>query len=726
MTQILIIDDEPRLRDSLTLLLEANQYEVKTADCGQHALDLLATDRFDLAILDFHLPDKSGMEIMSDLKVRSPDTVVIFITGDGDIDLALTTLKCGAYAYLRKPFEFEELLKTVDHAILQKSLHREKDALIKQLQISENKYRYLIQNSPDIVYTLDVDGNITLISEAVEHLLGYSTADLIGKHFSTLVHEADHDKAKLSFNERRSLHQANSAVELRLNVAKQISDHPRSKPYLIVELKSSGLFETSSSDGTKRRIGSQGIIRDISDRKHYEKIAQATNRFLRIGNRHSEMQPLLEEFVEELIAVSDCCAAAVRIVDRDGRIPYAWSDGFESDFCNVKEPLSVHSQKGMCIRVINNLREPHSSFFTPYGSYYVNSTSEFLSTASEAQRQLMRNTCHRFGYETLALIPIQSGELTIGLIHLADREMNRLDGEKLEILETAALQLGTAIDRVRAEQALKDANEQLEKRVADRTAMLSRAKNNLQTEVEKRKMYEQELLGLQQRLRELSSRLIQTEARERRRIATEIHDRIGQTLAVIKMQLGAIQAEFDVADLRGNIESIREMVSQTISDVRTLTFELSPPILYELGLKAALEWFAESVRKRSGLLVEVEIVGNDRVLDADGRVFLFRTCSELVVNVVKHADAKQASVHILIEEGRITARVVDDGIGFDPTILDSGFDPSERGFGLFSIREQLTYYGGSHRIDSNPNRGSVVKIQLPLKMATQSTEEKSD
>jgi signal transduction histidine kinase len=380
----------------------------------------------------------------------------------------------------------------------------------------------------------------------------------------------------------------------------------------------------------------------------------------------------------------------------------------------------------MCSRVINNLREPHSSFFTPYGSYYVNSTSEFLSTASEDQRKLMRNTCHRFGYETLALIPIRSGELTMGLIHLADQEMNRLDGEKLEIIETAALQLGIAIDRVRAEQALKDANKQLEKRVADRTAMLSRAKNHLQTEVEKRRMYEQELLGLQQRLRELSSRLIQTEARERRRIASEIHDRIGQTLAVIKMQLGAIEAEFDIADLRSHIESIRKMVSQTIRDVRTLTFELSPPILYELGLKAALEWLAESVRKQSGLPVEVEIVGNDRVLDADGRVFLFRTCSELVVNVVKHADAKQASVKILIEEGRITARVVDDGIGFDPTILESGFDPSERGFGLFSIREQLTHYGGSHRIDSKPDWGSLVEIQLPLKRATQSTQEKAD
>ena len=281
--------------------------------------------------------------------------------------------------------------------------------------------------------------------------------------------------------------------------------------------------------------------------------------------------------------------------------------------------------------------------------------------------------------------------------------------------------LGTAIERVQAEQALKDSHENLEKRVDERTEMLLQTKNKLVLEVEQRKQYEQELLGLQQRLRELSSRLIQTEARERRRIATEIHDRIGQTLAVIKMQLGAVQAEFDLNDLRGKVESIRELVSQTIRDVRTLTFELSPPILYELGLRSALDWLAERVRKQSGLAVDVEVVGNDRVLDADSRVFLFRTCSELVVNVVKHADAKRARVNIHINDDLITVRVTDDGVGFDPTLLEIGFDPSERGFGLFSIREQLQYFGGNYSVDSKPNLGSVVTIQLSLAMTTLST-----
>ena len=373
----------------------------------------------------------------------------------------------------------------------------------------------------------------------------------------------------------------------------------------------------------------------------------------------------------------------------------------------------------MCNRVINNRRAPHESLFTEYGSYYVNNTSAFIASASADQKRLMRNTCNRFGYETIALIPIRSGDRTLGLIHVADREANRLNDYKIEMLEAAALQLGTAIERVQAEQALKDSHDDLEKRVEERTKMLLQAKNKLVFEVEQRKKYEQELLGFQQRLRKLSSVSIQTEERERRRIATEIHDRIGQTLAVVKIQLGVIQAEFDFQNLKPKVEYVRELVSQTIRDVRTLTFELSPPMLYELGLQAALEWLAVNIRKQSGLEVEIAADGCDRVLDADRRVLLFRTCSELLLNVVKHADAKHARVDMRSDGDLIRINISDDGVGFDQAVLQDGFDPFERGFGLFSIGEQLKQYGGTFTVDPAPGHGSAVTIELPRAMTAE-------
>ena len=588
---------------------------------------------------------------------------------------------------------------TTAHKTLKNEFSQRK-TIEKSLKQSEELFRTIFETSPDAVVITRIEDSIIIdVNHGFTEYSGYEKKEVVGRsvHDIELWQDPELRKALLNQVDKKGFARNYEAVL-------------RSKQAVPINC----LLSTTRIDiNGKQHILT--VARDISDRILSEKKIYAANRFLHIGNRHVEVQPLLADFVMELKRVSGCSATAVRILDKNGKIPYAASNGFDSDFCNNSEPLSIHSEKGMCARVIKNQKGPFVSFFTDYGSYHVNSTSEFLETAADDLKHHMRNTCHKFGYETVALVPIRSGDRTIGLIHAADQEANRLDNNTIEILEAAALQLGTAIERVRAAQELKDSHDALEKQVTRRTEMLLRTKDNLVLEIEQRKRYEQELLGFQQRLRELSARLIQTEARERRHIASKIHDRIGQTLAVIKMQLGAVKAELDFQDMKNRIESIRELVSQTIHDVRTLTFELSPPILYELGLKAALESLAEKLHNQSGLEVEIQMDGNDRGLDADRALLLFRTCSELLLNVVKHAGARQAQVFLTIDSDLVAGKITDDGVGFDPIVLHDGFDPSERGFGLFSIQEQLQSYGGAMEVNSVRNQGSSVTITLPLK-----------
>jgi len=142
-------------------------------------------------------------------------------------------------------------------------------------------------------------------------------------------------------------------------------------------------------------------------------------------------------------------------------------------------------------------------------------------------------------------------------------------------------------------------------------------------------------------------------------------------------------------------------------------------MLYELGLQAALECLAVNIRKQSGLEVEVAADGCDQALDIDRRVLLFRTCSELLLNVVKHANAKHARVDMRSDGDLITINISDDGVGFNQAALQDGFDPFDRGFGLFSIGEQLKQYGGMFTVDPAPKRGSAVTIELPLEMTTE-------
>ena len=280
---ILIVDDELRMCASLEALLKSNEYEISTANCGRAALVLLNNLVFDLAILDVHLSDLTGHAILNHIRSHCPDTPVIVITGDADLDSALSALRSGAYDYLRKPFEFDELLKTVENALAQRALKREKETLDRELNLSEEKYRYLVQNSPDIIYTLDTDGNFTFLSSAVEHLLGFTPDDLIGKHYSTIVCEEDRKRANWHVNERRRKNRATSGLELRLKLTGQALRHTRKADLLTVELKSMGIYDPSMPDGKDRHVGTHGVIRDISQRKRLQAQLQNAERMDSLG-----------------------------------------------------------------------------------------------------------------------------------------------------------------------------------------------------------------------------------------------------------------------------------------------------------------------------------------------------------------------------------------------------------------------------------------------------------
>ncbi|BBO77909.1 hypothetical protein DSCW_53260 [Desulfosarcina widdelii] len=273
---ILIVDDELRLCASLEALLQGRNYQVSSANCGQDALTLLKATAFDLVILDVHLPDMLGHEILSRIKIQSPDTLVIFITGDTDLDSALSALRCGAYDYIRKPFEPDELIKTVENALAQGQLRQEKEIIDQQLRLSEARYRYLVENIPDIIYTLDKDGKFTFLSESVEPLLGFTVDELIGKHYATIVAEADRKKAHWFFNERRSGERTTPGLELRL----QASEKDR---LVNVELKSMGIYESVPPDGKKQLVGTHGVIRDIHERKRLQTQLHSAQRMDALG-----------------------------------------------------------------------------------------------------------------------------------------------------------------------------------------------------------------------------------------------------------------------------------------------------------------------------------------------------------------------------------------------------------------------------------------------------------
>jgi DNA-binding NtrC family response regulator len=191
LPNLLLVDDEPRLLASLYELLRDRQYHLVTATCGVEALEELDRRRFDLVLLDLRLPDMSGHEIMDIINAKGMDCDVIVMSGEVGIEAAIGALKRGAYDYLRKPYSREELLKTVENALQKRRLAGDNHVIAERLENSEKMYRYLVDSSPDIIYTLDHDGNFTFINDRAYQVLGFTREELLGRHYTVLVHDED-------------------------------------------------------------------------------------------------------------------------------------------------------------------------------------------------------------------------------------------------------------------------------------------------------------------------------------------------------------------------------------------------------------------------------------------------------------------------------------------------------------------------------------------------------
>ncbi len=233
------------------------------------------------------------------------------------------------------------------------------------------------------------------------------------------------------------------------------------------------------------------------------------------------------------------------------------------------------------------------------------------------------------------------------------------------------------------------------------------------------KQAEQRLLDYQQQLRSLTNELSAKEEQERRNLGMYLHDRIGQSLSALKMQLEMMASELAGGTGREKLGQSIKLLEKTIHDTRVLSYELSPVILHELGLEVALGWLTEQIQKQHNLTGSFTGDNKAKQLDDDVKIILYRAVSELLLNVVKHGWAQHVAVSIKRRNGQVNITVEDDGVGFDPAQLE-GIAAAERGFGLFSIRERLRYLGGNVLIKSAPYKGTRITLSAPLKDSSRS------
>jgi signal transduction histidine kinase len=207
-------------------------------------------------------------------------------------------------------------------------------------------------------------------------------------------------------------------------------------------------------------------------------------------------------------------------------------------------------------------------------------------------------------------------------------------------------------------------------------------------------------------LRELSAKLVRAQENERRTLARELHDEVGQSLSAILMETEGAACAEEPAEVREHLAAIRRMAEKTVNEVRDLALLLRPSMLDDFGLVPALQWHARETAKRTGLDVVVEADETVDALPDEHQTCIYRLVQEALNNSARHASARTVEVTVTRQGPRVCFSVRDDGAGFDPRLV--------RGLGLLGMEERVRRLGGKVRIDSQPGRGTLVAAELPV------------
>jgi len=520
------------------------------------------------------------------------------------------------------------------------------------LRQSEEKFRGLTERSFDMVFMTDAKGVITYLSPASERIFGFAPEEMVGKHFMNFLVESEIPKAAKRFKEKL---QGKPLDSLLLEAKKKNGSR------VFIELISSLIMKDGISAGT------QGIIRDVTDRKKAEE---------ELLKAHQELERRVQQRTADL-------AAAVEKLQKE----IAERKHAEESLRNAEQRFRTIFENTM----VGLYRT------TPRGRILLANPALIKMMGCKSFKELAKFNVEKKGFDPSIPRSIFKQQIEKeGKVAGLESIWLRPDGGKLFVSESAT--------------AVKD--EKGNVLYYEGTAQ----------NISKRKEAEAKLLHYQQQLRSLATQLSMAEEGLRRRIASELHDNISQNLAISKMKLESL-IDPEKPDLSKPLEEVIGLIAQTINVSRTLTFEMSPPVLYELGFESAISWLVRQTRQRFGLDVVFTDDGKPKLLETDVRVILFHAVRELLVNVVKHAKAHIVKVSAGKINGKIRIIVEDDGAGFK---ISGKRESKSGGFGLFNIRERLAHIGGSVDIRSPvtpEGRGTKVTLIAPLSANSKSLNE---
>jgi len=271
--KLLLVDDKQELLTSLHHLVTLYGYEAHPALGGEAAMAALANDEYDVVLLDLIMPGISGHDILDFAAREKLKCKIIVVSGDSSFTGVKHALHCGAFDFVKKPYEAAELIATMETALRQVKLENQQEVMEGKLRASEELHRFIVNSSPDLVYMLDRNGCFSFINDRCESMLGLPRTELLGKHYSELIAEEDLEAVDNLFNERRTGDRAVRNCEIRLK--SHLRDERKGSSRLQTvwsELTAMGIYADNNERTRQNFEGTYGTARDISERKEAEEL----------------------------------------------------------------------------------------------------------------------------------------------------------------------------------------------------------------------------------------------------------------------------------------------------------------------------------------------------------------------------------------------------------------------------------------------------------------------
>jgi PAS domain S-box-containing protein len=539
--------------------------------------------------------------------------------------------------------------------------HREElKASRDRLKESEARFRQMADNLPFLVWMVDAHGRMEFVNRTYCEYFGVSENEVLNDRWQVLVHPEEADAYLGEFFDSLREHRIFRSQTRVKNAA---------GAWRWVESVGRPRFSESGEF-----LGLVGASPDITESKQAEHALRSSEKRLQLLYETSALllrvenpQQVIGDIARKVMEHLECQFFFNFLVDAEsGRLKLnAWA-GISAETANSIRILDYGVAVCGCVArdgqriIVDNILD-----------------------SQDPMTELIRG----FGIQAYCCHPMMAKGKLLGTLSFGTSTRPQFDSYDVDLMQVVADQAGVAIERLWG-------RETMESMVQERTASLLAANREL------------ELRSNQ--LRRLAGEMTMAEQRERKRLAQVLHDGLQQYLAAIKLQVGELSTGHEPVEAH----HVEAMLSEAIQMSRSLSTELSPPILYERGLISALEWFSRTMRDQHGFTVNCR-TRSEVELSEEWRVMLFQSARELLFNAAKHSGATSADVDVQVQDGTLWISISDSGCGFDPRLLVAG-ETEVNGFGIFSIRERLGLLGGFLKIESAPGCGSRFTMKVPF------------